>query len=893
MLASTTGEYHRQSRENQGLRLYVPGSQCAAGGAADGWRVQAIGGGSTTTPNGSMAAAAGSQQPPSSGALPHRPGAQKCSFYLKTGQCKFGDGCRYDHPPGEGGTDPTLVGRGGGAFAAGADADQAQPRLPSSGVYFRDGAWNAAIQHDGKIAHLGQFPSAEAAAHAWDLAAMLPTSDVMLKISCLEPVGGGGGGGIGDFAGAAISQAGTDKVDMSRPTRVKVVIHSAPAISAPGRDSAPDVKISLGDEVIANGSSYSEDDDAAQLRSLERQCAAESRANVCTHCAILSCAAYSEDDVAAQLRIDSYSEDDDAAQPRIAQCVHAKKGAREVWGPLSQIGAGGDASNADIPAATMATAATFAAPLAPQSRSDATEPDVPKRVTSPGTTDPAHVVGNPVSAGAGAAQQRPASTADFVPAPSNGSRESMEGHVYKYGPSGVGYYRIVASETVSVSAASVRPHCPQVGRNQQWSTASNGVIRVSDGGSGTGAGSGGKKTIAEVIRERTRQIQEAERERMRKEVEERLRLEAEAKLREDLRQMKEQLEQDRIRQRKQKDAEERERPRQQQAEDESLAPQPPTPAPPPQSDLAIQASSVSLRREPLNPPQDARPFCMAHFFENPRREVVAHREPPKDPRVRSRAPSDPRLLQQAAARLVGGEGEGVIGVSGGVAGGQVKSAAASGGATGPQPQAAAPAQAPVAAPQPDASATATRATYCIAGQTRIQELRMQARGLMDQLPSILKSEDGNAAGFCKSVLPALMHHSTATIGERLRNGVDATPHASASSCEHTNALLDIRQFKSWDEALGSIGEALSKCIQTASNSTDAHQDAGLAPARNGASSPWSRIENSSWQRLGGVHANVVADGNTLRLASCRKCSKVMLRFISCPVFCWGPLLPRE
>jgi hypothetical protein len=35
----------------------------------------------------------------------------KCAFYLKTGECKFGEGCRYDHQPGEGGTDPTGGGR--------------------------------------------------------------------------------------------------------------------------------------------------------------------------------------------------------------------------------------------------------------------------------------------------------------------------------------------------------------------------------------------------------------------------------------------------------------------------------------------------------------------------------------------------------------------------------------------------------------------------------------------------------------------------------------------------------------------------------------------------------------------------------------------------------------
>ena len=44
--------------------------------------------------------------------LPLRPGAVKCSHFLRTGQCKFGDGCRFDHPPNEARSDPT----GGGKF---------------------------------------------------------------------------------------------------------------------------------------------------------------------------------------------------------------------------------------------------------------------------------------------------------------------------------------------------------------------------------------------------------------------------------------------------------------------------------------------------------------------------------------------------------------------------------------------------------------------------------------------------------------------------------------------------------------------------------------------------------------------------------------------------------
>jgi len=35
---------------------------------------------------------------------PIRPGAESCSFYLKTGGCKFGPSCKWDHPEGMGGT---------------------------------------------------------------------------------------------------------------------------------------------------------------------------------------------------------------------------------------------------------------------------------------------------------------------------------------------------------------------------------------------------------------------------------------------------------------------------------------------------------------------------------------------------------------------------------------------------------------------------------------------------------------------------------------------------------------------------------------------------------------------------------------------------------------------
>ncbi len=74
-----------------------------------------------------------------SGQLPHRPGMTKCAFYLKTGECKFGEGCRYDHPPGEGGTDPT----GGGRFVSGGRADREEGH--QSGLPVRPGVQECAF----------------------------------------------------------------------------------------------------------------------------------------------------------------------------------------------------------------------------------------------------------------------------------------------------------------------------------------------------------------------------------------------------------------------------------------------------------------------------------------------------------------------------------------------------------------------------------------------------------------------------------------------------------------------------------------------------------------------------------------------------------------------------
>ena len=45
---------------------------------------------------------------------PSRPGEAPCSFFIKTGSCKFGATCKFDHPAGMGGSGGGGMGKGGG-----------------------------------------------------------------------------------------------------------------------------------------------------------------------------------------------------------------------------------------------------------------------------------------------------------------------------------------------------------------------------------------------------------------------------------------------------------------------------------------------------------------------------------------------------------------------------------------------------------------------------------------------------------------------------------------------------------------------------------------------------------------------------------------------------------
>lgn len=95
------------------------------------------GDGGQASKQGGTGGSIGAGMPPSgykrSASLPSRPGAQKCSHFLKTGECKFGETCRYDHPAHEAGSDPTGGGRftGPGPVREGDSATSGLPLRPS------------------------------------------------------------------------------------------------------------------------------------------------------------------------------------------------------------------------------------------------------------------------------------------------------------------------------------------------------------------------------------------------------------------------------------------------------------------------------------------------------------------------------------------------------------------------------------------------------------------------------------------------------------------------------------------------------------------------------------------------------------------------------------------
>eukprot|EP00639_Heterosigma_akashiwo_P002959 CAMPEP_0194576560 /NCGR_PEP_ID=MMETSP0292-20121207/11647_1 /TAXON_ID=39354 /ORGANISM="Heterosigma akashiwo, Strain CCMP2393" /LENGTH=176 /DNA_ID=CAMNT_0039428675 /DNA_START=148 /DNA_END=675 /DNA_ORIENTATION=- len=125
------------------------------------------------------------------GQYPRNPGQDPCAFYVRTGSCKFGQACKFDHPP-----QPA----GGQTQAA---APVAAPATASSGDYNPAAAAAAAAAAGGGEVHPrrpGQGPCAF----------FLKTGECKFGATCKfdhpppgeRPAGGGGGYGQGGAPGA-------------------------------------------------------------------------------------------------------------------------------------------------------------------------------------------------------------------------------------------------------------------------------------------------------------------------------------------------------------------------------------------------------------------------------------------------------------------------------------------------------------------------------------------------------------------------------------------------------------------------------------------------------------------------------------------------------------------
>jgi len=117
-----------------------------------------------------------------SGVYPRRPGEDPCAFYIRTGTCKFGEACKFDHPPKSSG--------GGGAGAqlptAGGPGPSPTPNFSFTGINVPA----TSLRHPRR-------PGAEPCAF------FMKTGECKFGPTCKfdHPTPGGGGSGVGGPSG--------------------------------------------------------------------------------------------------------------------------------------------------------------------------------------------------------------------------------------------------------------------------------------------------------------------------------------------------------------------------------------------------------------------------------------------------------------------------------------------------------------------------------------------------------------------------------------------------------------------------------------------------------------------------------------------------------------------
>jgi hypothetical protein len=107
------------------------------------------------------------------GLHPIRPGATDCSFYLKTGSCKFGESCKFNHPP-------EMLGTG----SLGMKPTGATPGAPVSGGFKKveiRSEMSTMVCGPGGLPRPAASPSAERTAEGYPVRPGMPDCTFYMK----------------------------------------------------------------------------------------------------------------------------------------------------------------------------------------------------------------------------------------------------------------------------------------------------------------------------------------------------------------------------------------------------------------------------------------------------------------------------------------------------------------------------------------------------------------------------------------------------------------------------------------------------------------------------------------------------------------------------------------
>ena len=169
---------------------------------------------------------------------------------------------------------------------------------------------------------------------------------------------------------------------------------------------------------------------------------------------------------------------------------------------------------------------------------------------------------------------------------------------------------------------------------------------------------------------------------------------------------------------------------------------------------------------------------------------------------------------------------------------------------------------------------------------RLAELQERAAILMRDLPPILRSDD--ILRFCEVVMPAVVKVRDDGLAEKFRASTGTEKNGDVKNAGTTGdaTLLDVRKFETWGEAAESVHAAFVNCVNTVASEThSSEQGAKVGAKRRWDAGPWD-IAHGRWT----AWEETDVEGETLRLATCNKCQRVVTqrRYPPVPVL---PLVP--